>query len=465
MKHTLAIIMALLSTGAPALAQTEGERDTGKNARGTGDAEIRRILADRIEIAKQSVGIVVGMVDGKGRRIVAYGALDKDDKRSLNGDTVFEIGSITKVFTSLVLADMAGRGEVALSDPIGKYLPKEVKAPERGGKAITLQDLATHLSGLPRLPTNFAPKSAANPYVDYSAENLYTFLSGYALPRDPGEKWEYSNLGAGLLGQVLALRAGSSYEDLVRSRVTRLLKMNDTAITLSPEMKARLAVGHNAKLAAVPNWDFQALAGAGALRSTANDMLTFLEANLGYTESPLAPAMAALLKVRKSTTAPGLEQALGWQVTKGPSKEIVWKDGGTFGYSSFIGFDPETKAGVVVLSNTFTMAGVIDIGMHLLIPAMPLMKAEPPKEHKEISVETKLLDSYVGRYELAPNFILTITREGDHLGAQATGQGKFDIYAEGERKFFAKIADIQIAFEAEVLVLTQNGADMRAKKL
>src|SRR5208283_4407870 len=125
---------------------------------------------------------------------------DKNDKRALDGDTVFEIGSITKVFTALLLADMAQRGEVALTDPVSKYLPKGVKMPGRNGHAIMLQDLATHTSGLPRLPSNMKPKDFMNPYADYTPELLYQFLSSYELPRDPGSKWEYSNLGAGLLG-------------------------------------------------------------------------------------------------------------------------------------------------------------------------------------------------------------------------------------------------------------------------
>ena len=275
MKRTF-ILSATLLLPAITFAQTE--------------QEIRRILSDRIDIAKQSVGLVVGIIDQKGRRIISAGSLDQNDKRLLNGDTVFEIGSITKVFTSLVLTDMVQRGEVALSDPIGKYLPKDLKTPERGGKAITLLDLSTHFSGLPRLPGNLAPRNPTDPYADYSVENLYQFLTGYTLPRDPGEKWEYSNLGSGLLGHLLSLRAGSSYEAVVHSRITAPLRMKDTAVTLSPEMKARLAVGHNNNLAAVPNWNFQSLAGAGALRSTANDMLTFLAANLGIVESPLAPA-------------------------------------------------------------------------------------------------------------------------------------------------------------------------------
>ncbi len=170
------------------------------------DAEIRALLAQRIDVEHQGVGIVIGVIDPSGRRIIAYGKGDQPDGRPLDGDTEFEIGSITKVFTALVLADMVRDGEVKLDDPAQKYLPAGVTMPTRDGKEITLVDLATHTSGLPRLPTNFAPKDPANPYADYTAKQLYQFLSSYQLTRDPGASWAYSNLGFGLLGHLLSLR-------------------------------------------------------------------------------------------------------------------------------------------------------------------------------------------------------------------------------------------------------------------
>ena len=432
------------------------------------DSEIRQILVDRIDAQHQSVGIVVGVIGPEGRRVVAYGLLEKGDPRPLNGDTVFEIGSMTKVFTSLLLADMVQRGEVALDDPVAKYLPASVKMPERNGRQITLVDLATHTSGLPRLPTNLTPKDPGNPYADYTVAQLYQFLSSYQLTRDPGAQYEYSNLGGGLLGHVLALRAGMSYEALVRSRICDPLGMNDTRITLTPEMKARMAVGHNQQLESVENWDLPTLAGAGALRSTANDMLTFLAANLGYVKSPLAPAMAAMLKVRRPTGMPGLEIALGWHIRTIDDKEIVWHNGGTGGFRSFMGFDPAARTGVVALSNTFTTIGVDDIAMHLLGAKSPL--APPAKQHTQVKIDPKIYDSYLGTYELAPSFIITITRDGDHLFEQATGQQKFEIFPEGERDFFLKVVDAQITFvtdsggRATELILHQNGRDVHGKR-
>jgi CubicO group peptidase (beta-lactamase class C family) len=434
------------------------------------DAEIRKILAQRIDEFHQGVGIVVGVIEPRGRRVVAYGAVNQGDTRPLNGDTVFEIGSTTKVFTSLLLADMVRRGEVALSDPVAKYLPAEVKVPERHGRVITLLDLSTHTSGLPRLPSNLQPKDSANPYVDYTAELLYQFLSTYQLPRDIGSEFEYSNLGAGLLGFALARRTGMGYEQLVHTRIAGPLGMKSTGITLTPEMKARLAVGHNPELKAVPNWDFQALAACGALRSDADDLLTFLAANLGYIKSPLAPAMASMRAVRRPTGTASLgEIGLGWLIVKPSSYEIVWHNGGTGGYRSFVGFVPSARIGVVVLSNTFTATGVDDIGMHLLDSHAPLMP--PPKQHKEIAVDPKLFDAYVGQYQLSPNFILTVTREEDRLFVQATGQPKFQIFPESALEFFLKVVDAQITFETDStgravsLVLHQNGRNVPGRRI
>ena len=200
-------------------------------ARGTApsDAEIRQILVNRIDKEKQGVGIVIGVIDAKGQRVVAYGSLEKGNKQPLDGDTLFEIGSITKVFTSLLLADMAQRGEVRLDDPISKYVPATAKIPERGGKKITLVDLATHTSGLPRMPANFNPKDPANPYIDYTDDQLYAFLSSYELTRDVGIKFVYSNLGFGLLGQGLARRNGTDYEALVETRICEPLGIDRRA--------------------------------------------------------------------------------------------------------------------------------------------------------------------------------------------------------------------------------------------
>jgi serine-type D-Ala-D-Ala carboxypeptidase/endopeptidase len=423
------------------------------------DDEIREILVKRIDQQKQATGIVTGILDPNGRRVIAHGNPAKGDPRPIDGDTIFEIGSISKVFTSLLLADMVNRKEVNLDDPAALYLPEHVRMPERSGKPITLLNLATHSSGLPPVPSNMNRKDPANPYADYSVDELYEFLYGYTLPRDPGSEVEYSNLGAGLLGHILARRAGTDYESLVRNRITRPLGMPDTGITLTPSMRQRMATGHNAMLAPVANWDLSTLAGAGALRSSTNDMLTFLEAFLGYKESPLAPSMKAMLDVRRPAGKASFEIGLGWFVLG----EDVWHDGGTGGFRSFAGYDPKSRVGVVAFSNASTLWGVSDIGMHFLNPKGQIANLDPPEQHTGILGDPTPLDRYTGRYQ-SPDRVLDIIRDGGRLFVQITVAGGkpiagpvFEMFAEGDDIFFVKMTGGRISFE--------TGPDGRATSL
>ena len=264
------------------------------------DAEIRRILAERIDEQKRSVGIVVGVVEPGERRVVGYGRFAADAPGQPDGDTVYEIGSITKVFTAILLADLVGEGAVELETPVQRLLGPDVAVPTRNGAEITLLHLATHSSGLPRLPSNLQPANAANPYADYTVAQLYEFLSSYELERDIGETVEYSNLGAGLLGHALALSAETDYETLVSTRLLEPLGMSDTSVALTPSLQERLAVGHSVQLRPVANWDLPTLAGAGALRSTVNDMLTSPR-RISALSSPRCTPRCRLLTLRGGT--------------------------------------------------------------------------------------------------------------------------------------------------------------------
>jgi serine-type D-Ala-D-Ala carboxypeptidase/endopeptidase len=458
------LALALLLVAQEAAAQAPRELPS--------DSEIRRILADRVDRYRQSVGIVVGLIGPQGRRVISYGNLAAGDSRPLNGDTVFEIGSITKIFTSLLLADMVERGEVGLTDPVAKYMPSTVRVPERRGEQITLEDLATHTSGLPRMPVNVEPSDPANPFADYSVRHLYDFLSSYQLPRDIGARYEYSNIGGALLGHALAQRAGMPYESLVEKRITQPLEMKSTRVTATPEMKARFAVGHAYALEPTPNWDLGALGAAGALRSTANDLLTFLSANLGYTKNPLSPAMARMLKVRRDRDRGTI--GLGWLLDLRGTVELISHSGSTGGYQSFLGYDPRTRVGVVVLSNSGTGAGVDDIGFHLLNPRVPLLNDEaltPPKSRTQITIDSKLLEAYVGRYQFPSGQKATITREGGHLILQGDGDVKIAFYPESDKDFFARIMDAQMKFtsdsESQVadLIFFRSGSEIPVKRI
>jgi serine-type D-Ala-D-Ala carboxypeptidase/endopeptidase len=431
---------------------------------------VKQILATAVDTEKRTVGIVVGMIDAQGPRVVSYGQIDTNAPKPPGPDTVYEIGSITKVFTSLLLADMVKKGEVSLDDPVSKYLPKSVKMPSRNGKEITLVELATHTSGLPVMPSNLNPANTDNPYADYTVEDMYAFLSSYQLKRDPGAQYEYSNLGGGLLGHVLALRAGTDYETLLRERVLTPLHMTSTGIRLTPEERARLAPGHTATLEPAANWDLPTLAGAGALRSTAHDMLLFLSANLGFTPTPLSAAMEfERTAVRHPTSVPTWDVALGWHILKRDSGDIIWHNGGTGGYRSYLGFDLQKRIGVVVLSNSAN--SVDDIGQHLLDSHLPLVPFQPPKRYTAVAVDPKLLAGYTGRYQLTPQFSITVTQDQGSLYVQATAQPRFEIFAASPTEFFLKVVDAQITFvtgpdgHATEMILHQGGADQHLKKV
>jgi serine-type D-Ala-D-Ala carboxypeptidase/endopeptidase len=461
--------LAVVALAAVPPSAVHAQRTSATSRTLPSDAELRAILEQRVA-EKRSAGIVVGVLHPDGRtRIVAAGE-PGPGRPPLDGNTVFEIGSITKVFTGTLLAALAEEGKVRLDDPVQKYLPASVRMPTRNGKTITLTLLAEQRSGLPRLPDNLRPADAANPYADYSVQQMYDFLSRHQLARDPGESFEYSNLGVGLLGHVLALATGRSYEELVRERVTAPLGMTHTSIALTPWMRDHLALGHGPQGGVVANWDITTLAGAGALRSTTLDMLKFLDANLHPERGALGRPMA-LTQRERAPAGSGMTIGLTWLMRRAGADTIIWHNGGTGGYRSFIGFVPSRKVGVVVLTNSGG-AGADDIGMHILNRDLPLApKPAPVQQRMAIELSPDVLARYVGRYQLAPNFIIEVSVRDGALHGQATGQPAFRLWAESETRFFLKEVDAQITFERDAggavtgLVLHQNGQNAPGKRL
>lgn len=321
-----------------------------------------------------NTGIVVGVVTSKGTAYFSYGVKSLKSKDAVDQNSVFEIGSITKTFTGLLLADMVLKGNLKLDDPLQKLLPEGVTAPTRNGASIKLFHLSNHTSGLPRMPTNFSPANPANPYADYSEKQLYEFLNGYKLPRDIGSEYEYSNYAVGLLGHVLAAKQHTTYEGLLVDVIAKPLKLKNTRVTFTPKMRKNLAMGHS-NGREVENWDITALAGAGAIRSTAVDMLKYVAANMGLIKSALYPAMQLAHKNSRSEGSTPIV-GLGWHTMVFDKQEIVWHNGGTGGYRAFAGFIKGGDTGVVVLTNSD--ASVDDIGIHLLHPASPLANPKPP---------------------------------------------------------------------------------------
>ncbi len=423
--------------------------------------DVRASVRARVEQGA-TVGVVIGVVDAAGTRYFAHGMTAMQGGRPVDEHSVYEIGSITKVFTALALADMVRRGEVALDDPVQRYLPEGAVVPSRSGKPITLRLLSAQRSGLPRMPSNFSPANPANPYADYTGDRMLDFLRGYTLTRDPGERYEYSNLGVGLLGFALARRSGTSYEQMIARRILAPLGMRETMVTLTPDARARLAMGHAAG-SATANWDLDALAGAGALRSTAADMTKFLAAAMGLTHTALDSAFALTFVPQGDAGSPAMDIGLGWHIMKRQGLNIVWHNGGTGGYRTWAGFNPARKIGVVVLTNSDR--GADDIGVHMLDSTAALRV-----ERTAIGMSRDSLDQYVGHYPLAPTFVLTITRQDDALMVQATNQPAFRLWPSAPNEFFIREVDAQLSFlrdgtgRVTSLVLHQNGGNAPAPR-
>jgi CubicO group peptidase (beta-lactamase class C family) len=408
-------------------------------------SEIQSLLANRVDEGQKVVGIVVGTLSPTLREVVPYGVKTKGSGETVNGETVFEIGSITKVFTALVLADMVVHDEVKLDMPVSVLLPPNVKVPRRNGKQITLQDLAMHVSGLPRMPPGYKPADLENPFATFDSTQLYAFLSGYTLTRDIGAQYEYSNLGPGLLAHALARRAGLSFPELLRIRVLDPLGMTSTSISLGESQKKRLAQGYDGALFPAKNWDFDVLAGAGALRSTANDLLQFLAANMEYTTTPLTKAMRLMRSVQPQRAGSAdMQILLGWHVYKRYGVNILWHNGVTGGYWSFIGFDPEKKTAAVVLSNTRFDNDAI--GLHAIDRNWPVEKLNAPKERVERTVDPGLLSRYVGIYRFGPNYTIQVSLEYGRLWVRDTSEKVLEMVPESDTEFFFRTMDVQVSF-------------------
>lgn len=348
------------------------------------DDVIREILRRRVEVEKRSVGMAVCVVTPNRKRFVAWGRERLGDVRQVTSETVFEIASITKVFTALLLADMARHGEVGLDDPVARHLPSDFHLPVLNGRQITLADLATHTSGLPLFPpvTASSPSSFFAAIARFSLADLKDWLADFHPARPAGARWEYSNAGYALLGMALAHRGGRSFETLLQARVINHMGLRETTFHPSAAMLPRVAESHDLALKFVPPLDFGIFAAAGGLRSTPRDLSRFASAILPGSGARVAPDEQFLLTVRRPAPLIGAVQALGWEVRDAPGGAFASKDGVSSGQAASMVFDPDKRLAIVAFSNTrpdmsaSTLSGggvgAADIARHLLRPQIPL---------------------------------------------------------------------------------------------
>ena len=433
--------------------------------------QVQEIIDDRVE-ANLAPAIAVGIVRKDGAKEFYFaGTLQADGTEEVDEDTIFEIGSISKVFTTLLMALMQEDGELEFSDNAQRFLPAGVSMPTKEGisKAnedtpkthITLEHLATHTSGLPRMPSNIKPKDPCNYYADYTYQQMYDFLSIYELEGEIGREAVYSNLGMALLGHILELQSGKSYEELLIGLVCEPLGMHSTTTKPRPRDAVRVAGAHNGTTP-VSAWDMPTFAGCGDINSTLSDMLIFTAANMGQIDMPMAIAMRRCHAPRENKTNYPIR--LGWGISGQLGTEITGHNGGTGGFASSMGFRPDTGEGVVVLSNA-SYRGVDMICLHLLDERYKLDNIQ-----KKVKIDPRILSDYVGTYTLNADNIFTIKIENDQLFAMLTGQCFDPLYPTGRDEFTSWAVDAQFSFvrnrqgKVDRLVLHQNGRDLEALK-
>ena len=417
-----------------------------------------RQRADELTRTGMHASIVIAVIDGKDSAVYGFGSAHPRKSAKPGADTVYQIGSISKTMTALLLADAVIEGKAKLDAPVAALLPGYT-LPAFEGKQISLLDLATHTSGLPRLPDNFAPQDPANPYADYTEAKQRQFLAAYRLPRAPGTAFDYSNIGYAVLGTALAAQAGSSYEALLRARIAVPLGMRSTAITPSAGMLARLAPGHLLSGEPTPAWELNVVAPAGGVYASARDMVAYLQA---YMFKPLRPYALALQPQRPLAADSDTKIGLAWLLEQRQGHSYAWHSGQTGGYASYAAFTTDGKRGVVVLTNT--ARDVDALGLSALLPGTPLPPLKKPGV--AIAMTRAALAEYVGTYPLDKDFTLTVSLGKHGLEAAGTGVGSAPLFASAKDRFFFRAIEAELAFTRDTAgkiagaVLTQGGQDV-----
>jgi D-alanyl-D-alanine-carboxypeptidase/D-alanyl-D-alanine-endopeptidase len=374
---------------------------------------------------------------------------------------VFEIGSITKVFTGLLLAQAVVEKKVTLETTISSVLDPKLEFADPRVAAITLKQLSTHTSGLPRLPDNLdAGAVEGDPYAHYDEKLLLAYLTSAKLEGEGPYSCSYSNLGVGLLGHLLGKVWETSWEKAVVTKICLPLGLNDTAVHPGPNLL--LATPH-AEAKVVKPWNFDAVAGAGALRSTAADLMKFGEAMLHPEQTPLKDAFAIALQAQADAPAMGDQIGLGVFLGKHEGERFFSHDGGTGGYSSSLQVIPSKDIVRVALINNNSLSG------SAVIAAMSDAKPAAPQKQKEISLPAETMAEYPGVYELDRDSRFTVLLRDGQLWVNLTGQAFLRAFAKAPDRFFYKAVAAEIAFnrdqgQIQSLTLFQNGRELTAKR-
>jgi D-alanyl-D-alanine-carboxypeptidase/D-alanyl-D-alanine-endopeptidase len=451
----LTLAIALAACSAPAAPPA---RPTLPTTNVDPDGPHRAAVAAQVQPFLESElisGLVVGLYDGGKLEIYGFGA--GPGGKPPTGSTLFEIGSVTKVFTGILLADAVQRREVSLDGPVSELMPPGITVPTGNKVAITLRHLMVHSSGLPRVPPSLtAPRP--DPYAGYGEEHLYRDLLATELESPPGTRISYSNYGVGLLGFALGRKIGGGYAAALQERVLKPLGMRDTYFGFPPG--APRAEGTDEDLQPALPWTFDALAGAGALVSTARDQLRLIDAELDALAGSKLPLRAPLRLTQESQLEEvGANAGLGWVIDR---EGRYWHNGGTGGFHSFVGFDPKSRRGVVILAATST--SLVDRLSSILYKVL----AKEPSPPVVFPTADKLAP-LAGNYDFSGT-TLTISVSGKRIYIEGPGEPRHRLQPLTETEFLLEPLNAVVVFQKEGdkvarIVFAVGGTSMIAPRI
>lgn len=455
------LVLGMSGFASDAIGQTARPAEA---ARPADHQTLEQLLRHRILEQQAARGAVMAILSPSGRDVIVV----QDDKDGglppLDQNSIFEIASLTKVFTALVLADDVVQGRARLSDPVQAHLPSGVQVPQFGERQITLEDLATHGSALPLWPGNLAAiaPDAPDKYAGYRLDQLYSGLTDLKLGYAPGERFRYSNLGVSLLGQALAHDAGETFPALLKARVTSPLNLSDTQFGEAPSKASRRALGFDTDLNPIAPSGEGALDPAGGLRSTANDLLAFLDLFLNGKGPPnLVRAAQLMLTVDRPGDDDATRMALGWRRSVAHGETYYWSNGSGDVSRTFMGFNPARGVAVVALADAASGGGLDDIARRVLDPQQDVDASVVPRPVTVVLPEA-VLQRVLGRYQYAPDDEIEITRGVTGL-IVTSGPNQFVIQPQSATHYISRmVPDVVIEFEgaeagpATVLVVREG---------
>lgn len=418
-------------------------------------------------------GLSVGYIEGEQTGIVHLGNSNRA-KEKAHDQTIYEIGSASMVFTGLLLADAALRDEINLYAAANIANPAGIRLPSRDGRSIKWIDLSTHRAGLPRLPGNVLPADAVRFFREYDSKKAAALLNPYELPRRPGTSQEYSVLGPSVLGYFIAQKARKPYQQLLRERIAEPLQMTDCTTSLSSDQRNRLATPHDKFGSATSPWGSTDLPGAGGICATMRDMLRFAKAQLTPPDGPLGEAIELAWKQQTEADASGFAMGLGWIIAA--DGQTRWHDGLTGGSASAIFVNRQLKVAVVVLCNTAATTEVSQLATRLVMKAAgqevePEPTEKSDEDSEKLAIDAKLRRRLVGRYQLKPTFVFTVTDRDGHLMVGITNQPTQEVFPDSPTRWSYRGVEATLEFKltktgpAKSLILHQNGAKQTARRI